>query len=66
MDTGLTSDYIQAINDECADIADYIVAGKCKSMEVYREKVGHLRGLKQSERLLHDTIREATKLQEMD
>ena len=67
MDTGLTSDYLQALRDEAQEHGDFIMQGKCSDHASYRYKAGLVQGLQKAEQLLHDIIRQATdEFQDLD
>ena len=66
MDTGLTSDYIRALQDEAKVFGTSVMAGKCSSFDQYKYQVGYIQGLQKAEHLLHQIIEDALRAQDLD
>ncbi|RKZ78261.1 MAG: hypothetical protein DRQ47_01065 [Gammaproteobacteria bacterium] len=66
MNTGVIEDYINLLHEDAQPYKDKILNGHCKSFDEYRYDTGILVGLAMAERTLHDTLKLASKLQEID
>ena len=66
MDTGITQEYMAAIQDEIKLHLTPVINGNCKDFEGYKFKIGYIQGLQKAEILLHDVIREALAAQDVD
>jgi len=66
LDTGLTSDFLQALRDEAQKHGDALMQGKCSDFASYRFKAGYIQGLQMAETVLHETIKQAMKIQELE
>lgn len=63
---GLTEEYLHKMHAEVTSVIDRLSAGHCKTFEEYRERVGYIKGLKEAERILHETIKMYMELQDYD
>jgi hypothetical protein len=66
MDTGVTTDYLEALKEEADLHGNFILEGKCSSYDMYKYKVGLMQGLQKAELTLHDILQEASKYQDQD
>ena len=66
MDTGVTSEFLAALNDEAVAYSSDTIAGKCKSFDHYKYNTGYIQGLKRAEQILHETIAQAMAAQDID
>jgi len=55
--SALTEEYLHKLDEEQEILTNYLVAGKCKTFDEYRNFVGQIKGIELSRRRLHDTIR---------
>ena len=66
MDTGVSSEFIAALNEEIERHVNAVVHGSCSSYDSYKYKVGYIQGLQAAERMLHETIELLLKAQDLD
>ena len=63
-DTGLTSEFFHRLNEEIQRYTSKLKHGHPKTYDEYKHIVGVIEGLEQSERILHDTIKMYTEMQD--
>ena len=66
MDTGVTSEYIAALQDEADMFRKTVMEGKCSSFDQYKHKTGYIQGLEKAEQILHETIERLLVAQDLD
>ena len=66
MDTGITSEFIAAVNEEATRFEKSVADGKCSSFDQYKYQTGYAQGLRKAEQILHDTIETMLKAQDLD
>ena len=66
MDTGVSTEYIEALRDEVSAHRSEVVSGRCKSFDSYRFKTGYIQGIEAAERILHEVIEHMMATQDLD
>ena len=63
-DTGLTEEYLHRLLQEKNTRSEKLSNGHAKDYPSYREGVGYIRGIEESQRILHEVIKHYTQLQD--
>lgn len=57
METNITEDYLDALENEISALKEKVLSGNCSSYEEYKSNVGYIRGVEVSRSLLQETMR---------
>lgn len=66
MHNGVTEEFVAALKKEMHMYRLDVMQGKCASYDQYKFKTGYIQGLEKAEQLLHETIEQLLKAQDLD
>lgn len=59
METNITEDYLNALENEISALKEKVLSGNCATYEEYKSNVGYIRGVEVSRSLLQETMRKS-------
>ncbi len=59
MQTNITEDYFNALEDEISALKTKVLSGNCSSYEEYKGHVGYIKGVEVSKSLLQETLQKS-------